>query len=64
LPAQYLGVIDSRRMDSYESAVTSVNREIILDALARSKGRKAKAAELLKINRRTLYNRMKRLGMG
>jgi DNA-binding NtrC family response regulator len=47
----------------YGSARDNLDREIILDALMRSRGRKAKAAELLKIDRRTLYNRMKRIGL-
>jgi two-component system, NtrC family, response regulator AtoC len=76
LPAQYLPVIDSGAgiwaagahaaadgLGGYEAAYASLDRSVILDALSRSKGRKAKAAELLHINRRTLYNRMKRLGL-
>ncbi len=63
LPAQYRSVLDAAGGFTYESAFDSLNRTIIMDALARSEGRKAKAAELLHITRRTLYNRMKRLGL-
>jgi two-component system response regulator AtoC len=63
LPSQYRAAVDVRAGGTYEQAYASFNRDVILDALARSKGRKAKAAELLNIDRRTLYNRMKRLGL-
>ncbi len=36
---------------------------MILDALEKSNGSKQKAAELLNINRRTLYNKMKQLDL-
>jgi two-component system response regulator AtoC len=63
LPAQYRVAVDTRCGGTYEEAYASFSRDVILDALARSMGRKAKAAELLHIDRRTLYNRMKRLGL-
>jgi two-component system response regulator AtoC len=63
LPTQYCAAVDARFGGTYEQAYASFSRDVILDALARSKGRKAKAAELLNIDRRTLYNRMKRLGL-
>jgi two-component system, NtrC family, response regulator AtoC len=69
LPAQYLSVLGASARpggaldDGYEAAHDNLDRTVIRDALARSDGRKAKAAELLHINRRTLYNRMKRLGL-
>jgi DNA-binding NtrC family response regulator len=40
-----------------------MTREIILDALYKTNGSKQKAAELLKISRKTLYNNMRKLGM-
>ena len=40
-----------------------LSRQIIADALARSGGVKQKAAELLKVHRKTLYNQMKKLGI-
>ena len=38
-------------------------KEVILEALQKTKGVKTKAAELLKIDRKTLYNRMKRFNI-
>jgi DNA-binding NtrC family response regulator len=63
LPAQYTAFAGSLPAPDYQRAHDELDREVILDALLRSKGRKAKAAELLKIDRRTLYNRMKRLDL-
>jgi DNA-binding NtrC family response regulator len=63
LSTQYKKLIENPPTDEYEDALESLNREIILDALDRSKGVKKKAAELLNIDRRTLYNRMKKLGL-
>ncbi|MGC9313183.1 MAG: sigma-54-dependent transcriptional regulator [Sediminispirochaetaceae bacterium] len=40
-----------------------VTREVILEALEKTNGSKQKAAELLNINRRTLYNKMKLLDL-
>jgi DNA-binding NtrC family response regulator len=39
-------------------------REIIAEAITRSGGSKSEAARILHIDRKTLYNRMKKLGMG
>ena len=58
LPTQYSEFIEEHSISSYEEAFDNLNKEIILDALI-----KQKAAELLNINRRTLYNRMKKLGL-
>ncbi len=63
LAAQYKELMTSPRAEDYEEALESLNKEIILDALSKSKGVKKKAAELLNINRRTLYTRMKKLGL-
>jgi DNA-binding NtrC family response regulator len=63
LAAQYKKIIEDSSSDDYEEALESLNREIILDALSKSKGVKKKAADLLNINRRTLYSRMKKLGL-
>ena len=63
LATQYKKLIENPPSDDYDDALESLNREIILDALDRSKGVKKKAAELLDIDRRTLYNRMKKLGL-
>jgi DNA-binding NtrC family response regulator len=63
LPSQYTGFASGAPKADYELAHDILDREIIIDALMRSQGKKAKAAELLKIDRRTLYNHMKRLGL-
>lgn len=63
LPSQYTGFAGGLPATDYQQAYDNLDREIIMDALIRSKGKKAKAAELLKIDRRTLYNHMKRLGL-
>ena len=64
LPTQYNEFIDEQSISTiYGNTIDNINREVILDALAKSKGIKQKAAELLNINRRTLYNRMKKLGL-
>jgi Nif-specific regulatory protein len=42
---------------------TNYMRKIILEALERTKGNRNEAALLLKISRKTLYNRMKELGI-
>ena len=41
-------------------AHNQLSREIIRDALLKSGGVKSKAAEMLKIHRKTLYNRMEK----
>ena len=42
---------------------TNYMRKIILEALERTKGNRNEAALLLKISRKTLYTRMKELGI-
>jgi transcriptional regulator with PAS, ATPase and Fis domain len=63
LAAQYKEIITNPATRDYGEVLESLNREMILDALNKSKGVKKKAAELLNIDRRTLYNRMKKLGL-
>jgi DNA-binding NtrC family response regulator len=63
LPAQYLKIRDQGFSDSLEAIYEKLSRERISEALARSSGEKQKAAKLLNISRKTLYNRMKKLGM-
>ena len=63
LPAQYLAVRDREFPDSPETVYERLSRQRIAEALARSSGEKQKAARLLNISRKTLYNRMKKLGM-
>jgi len=63
LPGQYLQTITTSKPDYRQSELEKLNQDIITDALYKSGGVKTKAAELLNISRRTLYYRMKRLGM-
>lgn len=63
LAAQYKKLVEQPPTEEYIEALEGLNREIILDALDRSQGVKKKAAELLNIDRRTLYNRMKKFGL-
>jgi DNA-binding NtrC family response regulator len=62
LPQQYEQVSDTldERMSNLHD---SVNREMILRALQRCNGVKSEAAALLRMHRKTLYNKMKRLGI-
>ena len=61
-PMKYREVSDST-VDTLTSAYESLSREIIMDALRKAGGRKQRAAEILKVHRKTLYNRMKKLGI-
>lgn len=65
-PAQYHGI--HRQSDNlvspYEKAIDELDRERIIEALRRSDGSKSRAAILLQMHRKTLYNKMKRLGLG
>jgi len=63
LPGQYLQSFEASKTDCRQSELEKLNQDIINDALYKSGGVKTKAAELLNISRRTLYYRMKRLGM-
>lgn len=63
LATQYTELLEHSSTPDYEEAFESLNREIILDALDKSGGVKQKAANLLHISRRTLYNRMKKFGL-
>jgi len=63
LPAQYLKMRDPCFPDSLEAVYERLSRQKISEALARTSGEKQKAARLLNISRKTLYNRMKKLGM-
>ena len=64
LQAQYRRLGESGFPGQLEGARERLDREMIAEALARSQGEKQKAAALLHISRKTLYNRMKKLGMG
>jgi transcriptional regulator with PAS, ATPase and Fis domain len=64
LPPQYRRLGEGGFPRELEGARARLDRELIAEALARSQGEKQKAAALLHISRKTLYNRMKKLGMG
>jgi two-component system, NtrC family, response regulator AtoC len=62
LPRQYTAyAVDERR--TLEGAYDALSRTMIVDALEKSAGVKHKAADLLRIHRKTLYNKMKKLGL-
>jgi two-component system, NtrC family, response regulator AtoC len=63
LPSQYLDYSNYSDNTDPNEIIDSFNREAIIQALDESHGAKQKAAEVLNINRRTLYNRMKKLGL-
>ena len=54
--------VTARGIDMAQT-ITDMERKMIEDALALSKGVKARAAALLKLNRTTLVEKMRRLGM-
>jgi len=62
LPAQYREVHPIEVSD-LSTTYDSLSRELILDALRRTNGHKQHAADLLNVHRKTLYNRMKKLGI-
>ncbi len=62
LPDQYR-YITSREEPDLSEQYDEKAREVILRALQMSKGRKLKAARILKIDRKTLYNRIKKLNI-
>ena len=49
--------------NTLSTAYESLSREIIMDALRKAGGKKQVAAEILNVHRKTLYNRMKKLGI-
>jgi two-component system, NtrC family, response regulator AtoC len=62
LPEQYRML--SPAENRLESIYASITREIILEALQKTNGNRGQAAELLNMSRRTLYSKMKKLGLG
>ena len=63
LPSQYLDYNNFGEQPNVNSLMDSFQKEIISKALYDNQGVKQKAAEALNINRKTLYNRMKKLGI-
>jgi two-component system, NtrC family, response regulator AtoC len=63
LPLQYTELDAIHLGRKLQGGYEQLNRSMILEALEKSNGRKSKAADMLNINRRTLYNRMRKLGL-
>ncbi len=63
LPAQYTELRGGRHQEELRMSFDNLQRRMILQALEKSKGVKSKAADMLEIDRRTLYNRIKKLGL-
>ena len=63
LPSQYMELEGTQLGQKLQTTFEQLNRSMILEALEKSKGKKSKAADMLNINRRTLYNRMRKLGL-
>ena len=63
LPSQYGHAYKHGGDSSLEEKASEMTKAIILEALFKTEGSKQKAAELLQINRKTLYNNMKKLGL-
>jgi DNA-binding NtrC family response regulator len=64
IPEQYQVIADVRAEPPLDERYQTRGRELVLEALQRSGGVKQKAASLLKIDRKTLYRKMKRYHIG
>jgi DNA-binding NtrC family response regulator len=63
LPTQYHLHTNLDEYGSMKCLFDTISREMILDALEKVEGSRTKAAELLNISRKTLYLKMKNLGI-
>ena len=63
LPEQYKCLDSSFNSLDYSKAKDEYDKELIVNALLETNGVKQKAAEKLQIHRKTLYNKMKKLGL-
>jgi two-component system response regulator AtoC len=63
LSSQYSRVVSGHPCRGFRELYESLSREMILGALKKNNGNRQKAADFLKIHRKTLYNRMKKLGI-
>ena len=48
----------THEQSSYQETINDVNKEIILDALRKTKGNRSAAARILKISRSALYEKL------
>ncbi|MFP4432555.1 MAG: sigma-54-dependent transcriptional regulator [Spirochaetaceae bacterium] len=62
LPSQYRAT-EALPLHDLNQVYNSLSREMILEALRKADGKKQIAAKILNVHRKTLYNRMKRLGI-
>jgi len=63
LPAQYREKENENAINILEDLYRNLSRDMISEALKRFKGNKQKTSEYLNITRKTLYNKMKKLGL-
>ncbi len=63
LPMQYRGAAPVAETTYIGSFYESVDREMVLNALDKAGGNRTRAAEILNISRKTLYLKMKKLGI-
>jgi len=64
IPEQYQAIADAGAEPALDERYQARGRELILEALQQSDGVKQKAASLLRIDRKTLYRKMKRYHIG
>ncbi len=63
VPDQYRNLVEKQEKDALSKRIEDTARDIILEALSQTNGVKQDAARLLRIDRKTLYNRMKKLNL-
>ncbi|WP_029034008.1 sigma-54-dependent transcriptional regulator [Salinimicrobium terrae] len=63
LPSEVLAAEDKPEEHDYSLFKNRNEQEMILDALEKTHGNKSKAAKLLSIDRKTLYNKLKQYGI-
>ncbi len=63
VPARSLKVAESMQDGSIDERLEEVEKGLIIEALSRSGGIQVKAAEILGINQRSLWHRIKKLGI-